>query len=77
MPDELSLVLHRNAEVGLFCPYPAAYVDVHTTPVAQGLLDILDRQFRGEDAQPGVMKYELVPMRRPRLASNARAGKAK
>ena len=77
MPDELSLVLHRNAEVGLFCPYPAAYMDARTAPVAEGLLDILERQLRGENAPPGVMKYEMVPMRRPRLAGNARVGKAK
>jgi DNA-binding LacI/PurR family transcriptional regulator len=72
VPDELSLVLHRNAELGLFCPYPAAYMDVRVTPVAERLLDILDRQFRGESAPPGVMKYEMVHMTMPRLAGSAK-----
>lgn len=38
VPQDLRLVLHRNAEVGLFCPVPVAFVDVHIAEVAAALI---------------------------------------
>ncbi|MFA6294200.1 MAG: GntR family transcriptional regulator, partial [Victivallales bacterium] len=34
IPEKLKLVLHRNTEVGLFCPVPASFMDVHVGEVA-------------------------------------------
>jgi len=61
---ELSLVLHRNAEVGLFCPYPASYLDVSASAVADALVDLLARQMRGEDAANVMMAYRVSRSRK-------------
>lgn len=42
------LVLHRNSELGLFCPLPADYLDVSLSELAATLIDRLERQRQGE-----------------------------
>ena len=62
VPDELRLVLHRNAEMGLFCPVPASFIDVNVQKVASALVDLLQRLCRGESvAQPMTVEAEFVP----------------
>ena len=48
VPDELRLVLHRNAEIGLFCPVPASFIDVSVHKVAAALVEMLERVSRGQ-----------------------------
>ncbi len=42
------LVLHRNSELGLFCPLAADYLDVSLAGLAATLIDRLERQRAGE-----------------------------
>jgi DNA-binding LacI/PurR family transcriptional regulator len=59
VPRELRLVLHRNAEVGLLCPFPAAYVDVQINAVAGAMIDLVARQYRGDAVSPVRLPYTL------------------
>jgi DNA-binding LacI/PurR family transcriptional regulator/DNA-binding transcriptional regulator YhcF (GntR family) len=60
VPDDLHLVLHRNAEVGLLCPPPAMFIDVRVAEVAQALIEQLERSFHGEQLQPRAVTAHLV-----------------
>lgn len=55
-------VLHRNVEMGLFCPVPASFIDVSVQAVAAALVDLLQRIYRGESVpQPMRVAAEFVP----------------
>lgn len=49
VPGELKLVLHRNAEVGLFCPVPASFLDIRIKGVAEALLQQALRLYNGDE----------------------------
>lgn len=57
VPEDLCLALHRNAACGLFCPVPAAFLDVDERAVAAALLAQLRRQHGGEAVTPVVLWY--------------------
>ena len=62
VPEDLHLVLHRNAELGLFCPVPASFIDVSVQDVAAALVDLLQRIYRGESVpQPLSVPLGFVP----------------
>jgi DNA-binding transcriptional regulator YhcF (GntR family)/DNA-binding LacI/PurR family transcriptional regulator len=52
VPDDLKLVLHKNEEVDLVCPFPAAFVVTRARDVALALIGMVERQFRGESVEP-------------------------
>ncbi len=61
VPDELRLVLHRNTEIGLFCPVQASFIDVSIQMVAAAMVDLLQRLYRGESVpQPRRVPAEFV-----------------
>jgi len=51
------LALHRNSELGLFCPLPADFLDVSLTDLAATLIDRLERQRQGETLTWMVMPF--------------------
>lgn len=57
VPEELKLVLHRNAELGLFCPVPATFVDVSIHEVAQALVEMVESLSRGDTA----LQSQMIP----------------
>ena len=62
VPEEMHLVLHRNAEAGLFCPVPASFIDVSVQKLAAALVDLLQRIYRGESVpQPLSVPLDFVP----------------
>ena len=62
VPEDLHLVLHRNAELGLFCPVPASFIDVSVQKLAAALVDLLQRIYRGESVpQPLSAPLGFVP----------------
>ncbi|MCE9613916.1 MAG: substrate-binding domain-containing protein [Lentisphaerae bacterium] len=69
VPQDLKLVLHRNAEIGLFCPVPAAFVDVHVEEVAAALITQAERLYHGKAVSAIVVPHHPIPAR-----SDARAG---
>ena len=54
VPEDLHLVLHRNAELGLFCPVPASFIDMSVQDVAAALVDRLEKLRRGEAVESPV-----------------------
>lgn len=61
VPENLQLVLHRNAEVGLFCPFPAAFMDVHVAEVAAALIMQATCLHNGEEVTAKVVPHHAVP----------------
>ena len=62
VPDDLKLVLHRNAEVGLFCPFPASFMDVHVSEVAAALISQAQKLYNGEEVTAVKVKHYPVPL---------------
>jgi DNA-binding LacI/PurR family transcriptional regulator len=54
------LVLHRNAELGLFCPLPADYLESSATTMAEGLIAVVEAQHRGRPLPPSLLQFSLV-----------------
>ena len=62
VPEELHLVLHRNAEIGLFCPVAASFIDVRVQKLAAAMVGTLQRIYRGESVpQPITVAVDFVP----------------
>lgn len=51
------LVLHRNAELGLFCPIEADFLDVSLAGLADLLIERIERQRRGEHLEWGAVPF--------------------
>jgi DNA-binding LacI/PurR family transcriptional regulator len=62
VPSDLKLALSRNAEIGLFCPVPAAFVDVHVRDIAAALLLQAKNLYDGQEMSPVTVPYHLVPV---------------
>lgn len=69
VPEELKLVLHRNAHLEYYCPFPVAYIVTDEHAVSRALWQQVQRQFRGEKSA----LIELQPtLAMPRLRQSAR-----
>lgn len=51
VPEELKLVLGRNAHVDFLCPLPASYCVTDETALARALIESVQKQFRGEPCE--------------------------
>jgi DNA-binding LacI/PurR family transcriptional regulator len=60
VPEELKLVIHRNAEVDLLCPLPVTFVDSSCREVAAALVEQVRKQFRGEPCAPVRVPYRIA-----------------
>lgn len=60
VPADLKLVLYRNREVGLFCPVPAAFVEMSVREMAATLIAHLKRQFQEGPTQPATVPLHFV-----------------
>lgn len=63
VPEDLKLVLHRNAEVGLFCPVPASFLDVHVSEVAAALISQAQKLYNGEEVTAVKVKHHPVSLK--------------
>jgi len=61
IPADLKLVLHRNAEVGLLCPFPATFLEASVKATAAALVDLVWRQYRGDAVTPIRVPFTVVP----------------
>jgi len=52
VPNELKVVFHRNANVPILCPFPATWGVLDEETVADALIQVIDRQFKGEAISP-------------------------
>ncbi len=48
VPDELKLVLHRNAHISILCPFPVTWAISDEHAAAEGLVTSIQKQFDGE-----------------------------
>ncbi|MBI4023836.1 MAG: substrate-binding domain-containing protein [Verrucomicrobia bacterium] len=68
VPDELKLVLHQNAHLAYYCPFPVTHIVTDEHAVARALWQQVQRQFRGEPCE----LIELQPaLTMPRLRKSA------
>lgn len=54
------LALHRNAELGLFCPLPADFLDLSVASVADALIAQVQRRHRGQDTGLELLPFSLA-----------------
>ncbi len=52
VPEELKLVLHRNVEVGMLCPFPVSYLDTSIILVVDSLIKQIEHQYDGKKVRP-------------------------
>jgi len=57
IPDDLRLVLHRNAELPYYCPVPATFVELSVRQAARELIKLVEGQFRGDTPQPVTLSF--------------------
>lgn len=71
VPRSLKLALHRNVEIGLLCPFPATFIDVRAGDVADALIAMVDREFRGQPPSPVHIGCTVVPaeVHKPQVVS--------
>ncbi len=61
VPDQLKLVLHRNAEIGLFCPVPAGFVDIRVADIAAALISQAVKLYSGHEIKAVSVQPHPVP----------------
>ena len=62
VPEDLKLVLHRNVEIGLFCPVPAAFLDVRIAEVAAALIAQARCLYDGDEIAAIRLPHHPVPI---------------
>lgn len=60
VPDDLKLVLHRNAGISHFCPVPASYLELSPREVAETLAAHLSRQFHDRRCERTLVSFRCV-----------------
>lgn len=61
VPDELKLVFYRNEEVDWICPVAASFVEGSITEVAELMIEMMHGQLRGEEVEPKMRTFRVVP----------------
>jgi len=59
VPEELKLVVHRNAEISIPCPLPVTWVVSKGEDVANSLIEQIERQIAGKKPEPTYVTYTL------------------
>ncbi|MBI4025245.1 MAG: GntR family transcriptional regulator [Verrucomicrobia bacterium] len=59
IPDDLKLVLHKNAEVSLLCPFPATFAVFNVTAAAKAAMAMIQQQLRGEPCESVMIPHTL------------------
>lgn len=58
VPQDLKLVLHKNAEIALLCPLPADIITLSLTDVARALIEQIETQFSGGQCTPKLIGFQ-------------------
>jgi len=58
VPQDLKLVLHKNAEIALLCPLPADIITLSLTDVARALIEQIETQFSGGECTPKLIGFQ-------------------
>ena len=60
VPQELKVVLHRNAEIQMFCPFEATFVTSKFADAARAMLNYLDTILKGREPKRVVVQHEAI-----------------
>jgi len=53
----MKFVFHRNAHTPFLCPFPVTYAISNEDTLAAGLIELIEKQFRGEKISPVLVPY--------------------
>jgi len=57
--SQMKFVFHRNAHMNLLCPFPVTWGISDEDALAAKLIQIIEKQFRGEKVSPILLPYEM------------------
>jgi DNA-binding transcriptional regulator YhcF (GntR family) len=60
VPQELKVVLHRNAEIRLFCPFEATFVASRLGDAARAMVNQLDTILKGREPKRVLLQHEAI-----------------
>jgi DNA-binding LacI/PurR family transcriptional regulator len=60
VPEDLRLVLHRNREIDLVCPFPATFVESSAQDMGRVLVEQIKKQYQGEPCEREPLPFKLV-----------------
>jgi DNA-binding LacI/PurR family transcriptional regulator len=55
--QHMKFVFHRNAHLNFFCPFPVIWAISDEDSLAAGLIQLIQKQFRGEKISPVLLPY--------------------
>ncbi|MBC2602547.1 substrate-binding domain-containing protein [Puniceicoccus vermicola] len=64
VPEDLKLILHRNAESPYVVPFPCDWIEMSADPIADGLLEALQAKLQGKQLPMRWIHFKLVPSER-------------
>jgi DNA-binding LacI/PurR family transcriptional regulator/DNA-binding transcriptional regulator YhcF (GntR family) len=60
VPQDLKVVLHRNAEINLFCPFEATFVTSRFSEAARTMINQLDTILKGREPKRVLLQHESI-----------------
>jgi DNA-binding LacI/PurR family transcriptional regulator len=57
--SQMKFVFHRNVHMNLLCPFPVTWGISDEDVLAKKLIQIIEKQFRGEKVSPILLPYEM------------------
>jgi DNA-binding transcriptional regulator YhcF (GntR family) len=60
VPGKMKFIFHRNAHMDLLCPFPATWAISNEDVFAQGLINLIEKQFKGERVSPVHVAYQFT-----------------
>ena len=60
VPQELKVVLHRQAEIKFFCPFEATFVTSTLAEAARAMINQLDTILKGREPKRVLLQHQLV-----------------
>jgi hypothetical protein len=60
VPGKMKFIFHRNAHMDLLCPFPATWAISSEDVFAQGLINLIEQQFKGEKVSPVLIPYQFT-----------------
>jgi DNA-binding LacI/PurR family transcriptional regulator len=55
--EQMKFLFHRNSKISVFCPFPVTWAISDEEALAEGLIDMIYRQFAGEKITPVFLPY--------------------
>jgi len=60
VPQDLKVVLHRNAEIDFFCPFEATFVTSRFSEAARAMINQLDTILKGREPKRVLLQHEAI-----------------